>query len=302
MGHHITGVIAKAEICRALSLKWGGRAICALEQGFGFLPLDYQNLRSVKDADVTGAFEKFVYLTPNLVIAFSEASRECEFAYIETEYHGGAGAQGAVLFRNGAVSWGPVQGDIGPINNVLKLVGVSKGEKHDEFEAVGLVDFRSNEAARTAALSPQDQRKILVELYAEIARLGALIDAPKDWLPGPKSGPASSHSWLQIEFQEENDGDDEDGYLLSVQSDSDGPWVCTAECSVQFSDSLLHVLFEGITHNMAMAARRPAKGDDPRRSLFRIQEELLAQLKPEWAARTAQSHAQILRTLPFKDG
>ena len=150
-------------------------------------------------------------------------------------------------------------------------------------------------------MTEEEIQQKLAELYSIIQELGSKIAAPKDWLPAPKGGQEASHSWLAIEFREGDDGDDEDGYWLFVVSDCDGPWVCTAECFVQYSDDLLRTLFEGITHNIAMARRHPAAGEDPRRSLFRIQVELLAQLNPDWATKTATRHAQLLRALPFSD-
>jgi hypothetical protein len=57
MGHHITGVVAKTGTCQALSLKWKGRVFCSSEQGFAFLPLDYQNLRWVKDSGGAGTLD-----------------------------------------------------------------------------------------------------------------------------------------------------------------------------------------------------------------------------------------------------
>jgi len=93
----------------------------------------------------------FVYLTPRLTEILCSASIGAEFSYVETEYHGGNGGQGAVLFQRGEVAFGPVwvEEDIGPINEALSRMGVTqKPGKVDAFDVVGLDAFRSNEDFR----------------------------------------------------------------------------------------------------------------------------------------------------------
>lgn len=292
MGHHVTGVIAKKGTCEALSKRWSGQAVCPLNQGFAFLPLDYQNLKFVRASDTSGAVGEFVYVTPNLIVTLQDASRGMEFAYVETEYHGGIGGQGALLFRDGKLTFGPEWADAGPISTALRKLGVTKAdEDFDEFEAVGLIQLRMNETARRTSRSEQDNEDLLSELYAEVERLGALIDAPKHLLPNKDR----RDGWLEVSFFESDDGDDLDGY-----------WICLCgsdsyECGVEHTDALLEHVFGGVTLQMAIAARAPRAGKDARRSLFSVQEALLLQLNVEWAARKAESHRQVLKNLPFKD-
>ncbi len=292
MGHHVTGVIAKAETCRALSKRWSDQAICSLSQGFALLPLDYQNLRFVRVSDTSGVVDEFVYVTPDLIATLCDASQGIEFAYVETEYHGGTGGQGALLFQDGKLTFGPEWADAGPISTALRKLGVTKSDQDfDEFEAVGLSQLRMNEAARRASRSEQDNEELLSELYAEVERLGALIDAPKHLLPNKDR----KDRWLEINFFEGNDGDDLDGY-----------WICLCgsdsyECGVEHADKLLEYVFGGVTHQMAMATRTPRAGEDARRSLFAAQEALLSQLNDEWAARKAEAHRQTLKNFPFED-
>ena len=59
--------------------------------------------------------------------------------YFETDYFGGAGCQGAAVFRSGATVFGPKSAEHGPINEALSLLGVRcVAPAHDEFETVGL--------------------------------------------------------------------------------------------------------------------------------------------------------------------
>lgn len=84
------------------------------------------------------------------------ASAESPIVYVETEYHGGTGAQAAIIWRYGKVLLGPiitVTEDNKPptpladhaINRCLRQIGVSRGSALDEFDALGLGRHRSNE-------------------------------------------------------------------------------------------------------------------------------------------------------------
>lgn len=66
--------------------------------------------------------------------------------YFETEYHGGHGGQGAAVFLNGDLIFGPQWDEFGPINHALMLLGVKiEPPAMDEFDTVGLYRHRSTE-------------------------------------------------------------------------------------------------------------------------------------------------------------
>lgn len=80
------------------------------------------------------------------------ASAESRLAYIEAEFFGGQGEQGAVVFHSGQVVWaspfGPVQPPIraqSPISGALSQLGVSATNGQDEFDTVGLGLHRRTE-------------------------------------------------------------------------------------------------------------------------------------------------------------
>lgn len=72
-------------------------------------------------------------------------------AYISTDYFGGSGNQSAKVFMNNKkildqddeFDW-----RLKPINSALKLLGVERTSGYDEFDTVGLGNFRSNEDFR----------------------------------------------------------------------------------------------------------------------------------------------------------
>ena len=72
--------------------------------------------------------------------------------YFETEYFGGMGTQGAAVFRDGELVFGPQAAELGPINNALAVLGVrTVPPAVDEFETVGLQRHRSVEDWQQAA-------------------------------------------------------------------------------------------------------------------------------------------------------
>jgi hypothetical protein len=69
-------------------------------------------------------------------------------AKISTDYFGGSGHQEAKLFMNNKKKYdksSEYDYKVSPVNDVLKILGVSKKEGLDEFDTIGLSNYRSNE-------------------------------------------------------------------------------------------------------------------------------------------------------------
>lgn len=69
-------------------------------------------------------------------------------AKISTDYFGGAGHQEAKLFVNNKKEYdrsSEFDWSERPINTVLKMMNILKKDGHDEFDTIGLSNFRSNE-------------------------------------------------------------------------------------------------------------------------------------------------------------
>ena len=81
-----------------------------------------------------------------LKYALSQMSKTTPVAFVETDYFGGRGTQGATVYRDGKCVMDPVSGDQGQINAALRMLGVSAKGCFDEFEAAGLVRHRNNDA------------------------------------------------------------------------------------------------------------------------------------------------------------
>jgi hypothetical protein len=72
-------------------------------------------------------------------------------AYIETEYFGGVGWQGAAVYSGGETVMVPGWRESGPIDRALRLIGVKCLLLRDRFQALGLEAYRSNDDLIQAA-------------------------------------------------------------------------------------------------------------------------------------------------------
>lgn len=143
MGHQITALIAKPSLLDAFAVKYRLHRPVGLEQGLSALPLldEHIDLISPDSAEPINGFH---CLSEGLMQILALASADGALAYVETEYFGGYGTQGAMLFESGRNV--AVVGDIGPINRVLRRMGVKITDGVlDEFEAVGLQRHRHTE-------------------------------------------------------------------------------------------------------------------------------------------------------------
>lgn len=92
-------------------------------------------------------FDDGEWAPPTAVLQLlAQHSRTAPMAFVETDYFGGTGGQGAVVFGNGIAIYGPEWDSIGPINRALALLGVEvTPPMTDEFDATGLGSIRTFE-------------------------------------------------------------------------------------------------------------------------------------------------------------
>jgi hypothetical protein len=146
MGHFVTGIVAKPGALEAFADKHSLHQPVPLGEGLAILPLRDDDLDLFLKPPLTSYPEGFTYLSEQLVVELKLASAGWIIMYFETEYFGGSGGQGAAVFRNGEVVFGPKSAEYGPINEALAILGVQVvAPAHDEFETVGLHRHRHTE-------------------------------------------------------------------------------------------------------------------------------------------------------------
>lgn len=139
MAHFVTGLIARHAALRALAAARALPAPAVLTEVLSLLPLGADELERLLPDEADAFHAGFNYLSPALAAALQALSVRSTLLYFETEYFGGMGTQGAAVFRDGELVFGPQAAELGPINNALAVLGVrTLPPAVDEFETVGL--------------------------------------------------------------------------------------------------------------------------------------------------------------------
>lgn len=153
MGHAIELFIGSPRALGRGGWALGNGRVFALVQGFSALTCDREALFEFVGRGGLGPRRpsKRAYFEgdwrcegPSLDAFGAWLSLRGAVAYVETNYFGGAGDQGACAWREGARIYGPRRADEGVINEALAAIGVVRGSG-DEFKALGLHERRSNE-------------------------------------------------------------------------------------------------------------------------------------------------------------
>lgn len=148
MGHNIEALIIPEAVAPLIAEELEDTRAIALRHGLCLVPVTeatFDALRArfpeLADQDVPG----FCKLSGPVTLVARELSEHGPVAYVETEYFGGSGAQSATVWDQGLVVMPPTHAHMGPINTALRMLGVKANPPYDEFDAVGLGDYRSNE-------------------------------------------------------------------------------------------------------------------------------------------------------------
>lgn len=146
MGHCIQVIVAPIETANVISASWpelprlnhqNGHAIFCVEA-------DFIDARIAPDKTPTTTGDEFMLLTNGFLELLKLMSHNGQLAYVETEYFGGVGGQGALVYRNGEEIMPPRWKESGTINEALRLIGVPLEQFFDRFSAMGFDQIRSN--------------------------------------------------------------------------------------------------------------------------------------------------------------
>lgn len=152
MGHCIQAIVATPEIADRVQSAYPWLLRVAARQGFVIIPIDADFIDSATEARPPKSTDTFMLLTGAFHDLLRELSRFGPLGYIETEYFGGVGGQGAAVYSDRQVIMEPDWRESGPINRALELIGVNRGPLGDRFSALGLGAYRSNDDLVNAAI------------------------------------------------------------------------------------------------------------------------------------------------------
>lgn len=146
MGHSVRLIIGRDEDIAAFLRAWPGSRAVALNGDWQAIPVDEALYDAVisRHPDAIRA-DALDFAPPGLDQALAAATAEGgALAYVETEYFGGTGGQSAMAFVDGRVKMEPARAEwAGPINQVLRRIGVAPEGEIDAFDTLGLGERRS---------------------------------------------------------------------------------------------------------------------------------------------------------------
>lgn len=162
VGHQLEGFVASVPVLTGAAAPIPGARVRPLAAGLGLLPSSDAFFDHVTRGDaspVPPEFEAFSLLSQPLIDWATRLSREGPVAYVETDFFGGVGTQAAVVWAGGRILLSPLDSSHawedgrvvrhgtqgGAVNAALRALGVVASPPKDEFEAVGLGDYRGTE-------------------------------------------------------------------------------------------------------------------------------------------------------------
>lgn len=147
MSHCIHAIVAPDSFAAAIHDAWPELPRLRHDLGFSIFPVDDDLIDSKITPVVTPreTGDEFMLLTPAFETYLRQLSVGGSLAYVETEYFGGTGGQGALVYADGVVRMNPEWDDSGTINRALELIGVPRPMNGDRFAHIGFANVRDNE-------------------------------------------------------------------------------------------------------------------------------------------------------------
>ena len=165
MGHSIVALIGPTGSVEPVQTATGAPRSSELPFGLSIVGLREEQIDRLAGDQALFPFNGFIYLGPPLAEGVARKVGAGQLLYVETNYFGGMGDQGAALFEAGKLVWREhmsesagvgvtsligvmvpglrIRHSKSPISRGLSLLGVPPPLEGDEFDAMGLSRFRS---------------------------------------------------------------------------------------------------------------------------------------------------------------
>jgi len=158
--HWIQALIVHSAVLDNVRKRLPSAVICALPQGLALIPLGDAVEAELREGGGTASATVLPHsgeIAVGVAELASKLSHDMPVLYAATYIYGGTGGQDAVVWVNGEVvlNIGDDEDNMSrwpnsPISRALRHIGVAAADGKDEFDAIGLGRYRSNEAREKA--------------------------------------------------------------------------------------------------------------------------------------------------------
>ena len=155
MGHSLQTLLGPVAAMHEAAAKVP-EARCVTIGIIGLVPMTPELFDALNDP-ASPMIEPFHLMTWAVRDRFADLIGSSPFGYIETEYFGGVGTQSGCAWRGGTLIVRPAEAD-GSVNSVLRALGVLRVRGRDEWDTVGLAQFRSMDDLLAAVHLPVPRR------------------------------------------------------------------------------------------------------------------------------------------------
>ena len=140
-------IIAPEPTAQLIAKAWPELPRYRHSTGFSLFPVDAESIDKRIPLAVPLAPDgvEFKFLTGAFRLFLRSLSDDGELAYLETDYFGGAGGQGALVCRDGAEIMPPTWHSSGLIKRALKEIGVPRKLFSDRLDSIGLDEIHTND-------------------------------------------------------------------------------------------------------------------------------------------------------------
>jgi hypothetical protein len=146
MAHFVYAIVAANDVADRIHEDWPQLKRYDAGDSHSIFPVDREMIdqRLESDDAPPQESETFIYLTDEFQNMLQDLSRHGKLCYLETEYFGGDGGQGACVYEHGNELMPPTWAESNTINDALATLGVESTDEYDAFDAVGLGAVRKN--------------------------------------------------------------------------------------------------------------------------------------------------------------
>lgn len=146
MAHFVYALVAANDVAGRIHEDWPNLKRYDAGDSHSIFPIERELIgQLLESADAPPPeSETFIFLTDDFQILLRDLSRHGRLCYLETDYFGGEGGQGACVFEHGIELMPPTWAESNTINDALAILGVESTDEYDAFDAVGLGAVRKN--------------------------------------------------------------------------------------------------------------------------------------------------------------